>query len=101
MLEIPLLLLANKQDSPDALSVENIRYEYEAWWQNRLRADEETGLRHARRDSVSDIPTATEALVRSASLDVLGISALEGWVSLRMLDRLLTAKYPGLVCGKQ
>lgn len=65
ILGIPLLLLANKQDDPTSLSVESIRSSYEEWWQNRLN----TLQRHS---------GALEQSSRSASLDVMGISALHG-----------------------
>jgi len=69
ILGIPLLLLANKQDTPDSLSVEEIRHDYEQWHQRkqesaRLRYVEEMEM-EGRRE-------------RIASLDVMGISALEG-----------------------
>lgn len=79
VLSTPLLLLANKQDKPhpECLSVEEIRYEYEAWWQNRLRQDAELGasspLSPRRREFRPE-----DGVLRSASLDVLGVSALEG-----------------------
>ncbi|KAH9839165.1 P-loop containing nucleoside triphosphate hydrolase protein [Rhodofomes roseus] len=69
ILGVPLLLLANKQDSPHSLSVEEIRNDYEEWYRSkqdaaRRRYGDEVELEH-RRD-------------RMASLDVMGISALEG-----------------------
>ena len=79
ILSIPLLLLANKQDKPhpECLSVEEIRYEYEAWWQNRLRLEAESGplspLSPRRREFRPE-----DGVLRSASLEVLGVSALEG-----------------------
>ncbi|KAG5646242.1 hypothetical protein DXG03_004069 [Asterophora parasitica] len=74
ILGIPLLLLANKQDSPLSLSVEEIRHDYEDWYQRKLES--------ARRDtrygqSESERTTRKE---RIASLEVLGVSALEGYV---------------------
>lgn len=65
ILGIPLLLLANKQDDPTSLSVEQIRSSYEEWWQNRLNT--------LQRSSGSSDQSS-----RSASLDVMGISALHG-----------------------
>ena len=62
---LPLLLLANKQDLPNSLSVEAIRENYEEWWQ--LRNAEEAhrlGGRQVER--------------RMASLNVMGVSAIEG-----------------------
>ncbi|EPQ57085.1 P-loop containing nucleoside triphosphate hydrolase protein [Gloeophyllum trabeum ATCC 11539] len=69
ILGIPLLLLANKQDSPDSLSVEEIRHDYEEWHQ---RKQEGARLRYAEE---MDMEGRRE---RIASLDVMGISALEG-----------------------
>jgi ADP-ribosylation factor related protein 1 len=103
ILETPFLLLANKQDSDGALSVENIRFEYEAWWQNRIRTQNETSIRHARRDSVTDAVLSTsgsEALMRSASLDVMGISALEGYVSAFLRVFLSIRRLLELVYGR-
>ncbi|KLO20318.1 P-loop containing nucleoside triphosphate hydrolase protein [Schizopora paradoxa] len=67
ILHLPLLLLANKQDSPGHLSVEEIRENYEQWYQGkkdsaRRMYGEESDVKHE----------------RFASLDVMGISALEG-----------------------
>jgi len=64
-----LLLLANKQDSPQSLSVEEIRHDYEEWQQRKLES--------SRRGTNIDAPSQRE---RIASLDVMGISALEGYV---------------------
>ncbi|TEB30370.1 P-loop containing nucleoside triphosphate hydrolase protein [Coprinellus micaceus] len=71
ILEVPLLLLANKQDSPMALSVEEIRNGYEDWHQSKLES--------ARRDRFNETETSLAARKqRLASLDVMGVSALEG-----------------------
>ena len=67
ILNVPLLLLANKQDSPESLSVEEIRKNYEQWYQGKVDS--------ARRDQLSEHDGKHE---RFASLDVMGISALEG-----------------------
>ncbi|EGO00328.1 hypothetical protein SERLA73DRAFT_180854 [Serpula lacrymans var. lacrymans S7.3] len=69
ILGIPLLLLANKQDSPDSLSVEDIRHDYEEWHQRRLES--------SRRRYGEDDDTE-QRRQRIASLNVIGISALEG-----------------------
>ncbi|KAF8520390.1 P-loop containing nucleoside triphosphate hydrolase protein [Hysterangium stoloniferum] len=82
ILDVPLLLLANKQDTPGSMSVQEIREHYEAWWQNRL---EEA---HDRGEDISKRPREE----RVASLEVMGISALEGqgirdavdWIFLRV-----------------
>jgi len=76
---VPLLLLANKQDLPGSLSVESIRENYEEWWQ--LRNSEEAHRLGSRRVER-----------RMASLDVIGVSAIEGsgireaidWLFLRV-----------------
>jgi len=72
---LPLLLLANKQDLPNSLSVEAIRENYEEWWQ--LRNAEEAhrlGGRQVER--------------RMASLNVMGVSAIEGTGILDAVDWL-------------
>lgn len=61
ILHVPLLLLANKQDAQGALSVEDIREHYEDWWQRRHQEGTWDGDQE-----------------RVASLDVMGVSALEG-----------------------
>ena len=63
---LPLLLLANKQDLPNSLTVEQIRENYEEWWQ--LRNQE-----HAHRLGKQRVDER-----RMASLDVIGVSALDG-----------------------
>ena len=68
ILDIPLLLLANKQDSPGSMSVQEIRQNYEAWWQKRKEENHDRG-----KDA-----TKTSREERVASLEVMGISALEG-----------------------
>jgi ADP-ribosylation factor related protein 1 len=64
-MDVPLLLLANKQDAEGSLSVEEIREDYEAWWQrkqeNRRRFENLEG-RETR---------------RMGSLEVMGVSALK------------------------
>ncbi|CEL60644.1 ADP-ribosylation factor-related protein 1 OS=Homo sapiens GN=ARFRP1 PE=1 SV=1 [Rhizoctonia solani AG-1 IB] len=82
ILDVPLLLLANKQDAPNSLSVNDVRSSYEAWWQSR------------RIESGEDTPDGV--IVgddhRGSSLDVMGVSALEGngirdaidWVFIRV-----------------
>ena len=73
ILNVPLLLLANKQDSPQSLSVEEIRRDYEEWFQNKI----ENSRRTYEYDSSSDMHHQRE---RIASLDVMGVSALEGYI---------------------
>ncbi|KAL7281518.1 hypothetical protein ACG7TL_004833 [Trametes sanguinea] len=72
ILGVPLLLLANKQDSPRSLSVEEIRNDYEEWYRRKLDS--------ARR-GYGEEPDMQHRAERIASLDVMGISALEGWVA--------------------
>ena len=74
ILNAPLLLLANKQDSPQSLSVEEIRRDYEEWFQNKI----ENSRRTYEYDSSSDMHHRRE---RIASLNVMGVSALEGYVT--------------------
>jgi ADP-ribosylation factor related protein 1 len=78
----PLLLLANKQDVEHALTVEDVRYEYEAWWHNRVNDPRSL---HSQRAGESG------PIMRSASLDVMGISALQGSVAftIRSDDKLI------------
>ena len=60
--DLPLLLLANKQDLPGSLSPADIRESYEVWYQaHRSSTAGDGGLQG-----------------RGGSLEVLGISALEG-----------------------
>ncbi|KAG7097447.1 hypothetical protein E1B28_004792 [Marasmius oreades] len=83
ILGIPLLLLANKQDSPLSLSVEEIRHDYEEWHQRKLESARKS--RHAEDNS-------SARRERIASLDVMGVSAVEGtgvraavdWLFLRV-----------------
>ncbi|KAF9452760.1 P-loop containing nucleoside triphosphate hydrolase protein [Macrolepiota fuliginosa MF-IS2] len=72
ILGVPLLLLANKQDSSLSLSVEEIRHDYEDWHQRKL----ESARRHSRYGEGESEVTARRQ--RIASLDVMGVSALEG-----------------------
>ncbi|OCF58065.1 arf/Sar family protein [Kwoniella mangroviensis CBS 10435] len=66
LLNLPLLLLANKQDSPTSLSVAEIRESFDAW--QRARSNRETDEEDKPKDKDE----------RMASLDVMGVSALEG-----------------------
>ena len=76
ILGVPLLLLANKQDSPLSLSVDDIRHDYEDWHQRKLESARRT--RYGETDASVDMSARRE---RIASLDVMGISAIEGWAS--------------------
>ncbi|KAF8557524.1 P-loop containing nucleoside triphosphate hydrolase protein [Imleria badia] len=85
ILNVPLLLLANKQDTPASLSATEIRQDYEVWDHHRRdsarrRYAEEEGEEEERKKQ------------RIASLEVLGVSALDGqgvreavdWLFLRV-----------------
>jgi ADP-ribosylation factor related protein 1 len=88
LLNLPLLLLANKQDTPTSLSPAEIRESFDAW--HRVRSEEfenetstDTGgdelggsQKGERKRRVSDFDGAQAE--RMASLDVLGVSALTG-----------------------
>ena len=90
-LHLPLLLLANKQDSPLALSSTEIRESYEVWVQARKQRTQQAGG-HNRRlstmgsDAVGGGGTMAEEGSgagegegeRGGSLEVLGVSGLEG-----------------------
>jgi ADP-ribosylation factor related protein 1 len=71
ILDVPLLLLANKQDAPNSLSVNDVRSSYEAWWQSRRIESGE--------DTSDGVIVGDDH--RGSSLDVMGVSALEGYVS--------------------
>lgn len=66
-MDVPLLLLANKQDAEGSLSVEEIREDYEAWWQRKQE-------NRRRLENPEDRETR-----RMGSLDVMGVSALKGY----------------------
>ena len=77
ILGVPLLLLANKQDSPLSLSVEEIRHDYEDWHQRKL----ESARRNVRQGEPEN-----DIMERIASLDVMSASALEGYAPLYSLQ---------------
>jgi ADP-ribosylation factor related protein 1 len=93
LLNLPLLLLANKQDSPTSLSVQEIRESFDAWTRahpERRRAALEEN-QEASGEGEGDIKGKGKEVERAdawdndgaveermASLDVLGVSALEG-----------------------
>lgn len=79
ILGVPLLLLANKQDSPQSLSVDEIRHDYEDWYQRKLESARRTRYGE---DNNAELATRME---RIASLDVMGVSALEGYVGFGIL----------------
>lgn len=109
LLNLPLLLLANKQDTPTSLSPAEVRESFDAW--HRARSENELDLdRQAGQDRLgppgsagldsprdkmprmSDFDGAKAE--RMASLDVLGVSALTGdgvkdavtWLYARVRD---------------
>ena len=90
ILGVPLLLLANKQDSSLSLSVEEIRHDYEDWYQRKLESS------RRRTDGGQDTENRLQR-DRIASLDVMGVSAIEGtgvraavdWLFIRVQSREL------------
>lgn len=72
---VPLLLLANKQDAPDSLTVEEIRETYEEWWNRKHHSQPRTPLSPI---GGTGWHTGDEERRRMGSLDVMGISALQG-----------------------
>lgn len=90
ILGVPLLLLANKQDSSLSLSVEEIRHDYEEWYQRKLESS------RRRTDRGQDTENRLQR-DRIASLDVMGVSAIEGtgvraavdWLFIRVQSREL------------
>ena len=87
ILGVPLLLLANKQDSPQSLSVDEIRHDYEDWYQRKLESARRTRYGSGLGEDGFGGGEAGSRRERMASLDVLGVSALEGWVRCRcMID---------------
>ncbi|KAF5381934.1 hypothetical protein D9757_007587 [Collybiopsis confluens] len=84
ILNLPLLLLANKQDTLNSLSVDEIRNDYEDWYQRKIES--------ARRSDRYEDSSRKE---RIASLDVMGVSAIKGtgvraavdWLFIRVQNR--------------
>ncbi|KAF9490660.1 P-loop containing nucleoside triphosphate hydrolase protein [Pleurotus eryngii] len=90
ILGVPLLLLANKQDSPHSLSVEEIRHDYEDWHQRKIQSMRRSSF-HQQYGGEQDQGMQRE---RIASLDVMGISAIQGYHVLQLhFERKLTATY--------
>ncbi|RXK41241.1 arf/Sar family protein [Tremella mesenterica] len=87
LLNLPLLLLANKQDNSNSLSVAEIRESFEAW-QRAHPPSPEAGPSsspsegHERSSSLNGVTGKWDdggaKDERMASLDVMGVSALEG-----------------------
>ncbi|CAK9787137.1 P-loop containing nucleoside triphosphate hydrolase protein [Cutaneotrichosporon oleaginosum] len=69
LLNLPLLLLANKQDKDTSLTVAEVRESYDAWQRARTRVPD---------SPQSGVLEEEDKAQRMASLDVLGVSALEG-----------------------
>lgn len=92
ILGVPLLLVANKQDSPQSLSVDEIRHDYEDWHQRKLES--------ARRSTYGESDNNSDRRERIASLEVMGVSALEGtgvraavdWLFIRVQNSRRDAK---------
>ncbi|WWD16646.1 hypothetical protein CI109_101076 [Kwoniella shandongensis] len=98
LLNLPLLLLANKQDNPTSLSVAEIRESFDAWQRaraNREAENEEATNKDKGKGKAKEIVNNAEGVSgeveetqphddggakdeRMASLDVMGASALEG-----------------------
>ena len=78
ILNVPLLLLANKQDSPESLSATEIRHDYEEWDQRRR----ESARRRFGEDEDVEMERRRQ---RIASLDVMGVSALDGCVYMNFV----------------
>jgi len=74
ILGVPLLLLANKQDHPESMSVAEVRETYDAWTAARQETTDEWQPDVDGRSPVR----AEHRKERLASLDVVGISAIEG-----------------------
>lgn len=78
LLNLPLLLLANKQDLPNSLSVAEVRELFDAWQRARPQPKRrESDASHPDGEDPSS-PIEERRAERLASLDVMGVSALEG-----------------------
>ncbi|BEI98994.1 hypothetical protein CcaverHIS631_0400370 [Cutaneotrichosporon cavernicola] len=74
LLNLPLLLLANKQDKDTSLTVAEVRESFDAWQRAR---PERAAVPDSPLSATIELPDEDKAQ-RMASLDVLGGSALEG-----------------------
>jgi ADP-ribosylation factor related protein 1 len=79
---VPLLLLANKQDAPDSLTVEEIRETYEEWWNRKQTESHPRTPLSPFGGSEWHSGTGEEERRRMGSLDVMGVSALQGCVDV-------------------
>jgi ADP-ribosylation factor related protein 1 len=84
LLNLPLLLIVNKQDAPSALSVSEVRESFEAFQRAALAdlaaGDEEQGGVKGESEGGKGVDELAKA-ERVATLDVLGMSALTGLVA--------------------
>ena len=80
LLNLPLLLLANKQDAPSCLTVSEIRESFDAWHRARVFDESDPDARASGETNRDDGEWQKERrkAERMASLDVMGVSALEG-----------------------
>lgn len=82
LLNLPLLLIVNKQDAPSALSVSEVRESFEAFQRAALAdiaaGDEEQGGLKGEGDGGGKGVDELAKAERVATLDVLGMSALTG-----------------------
>ncbi len=88
LLNLPLLLLANKQDSPSSLSPSEVRESFDAWQRakpeqtppprNRLLSDGMSGNIVTHGEVGMEWDDGGARAERAASLEVMGISALKG-----------------------
>ena len=86
LLNLPLLLLANKQDNPTSLSVSEIRESFEAWNRSKQSKKQiESQIEEEQEEEEGNVVDTSSNWddggakeERMASLDVMGVSALEG-----------------------
>ena len=109
LLNLPLLLLANKQDTPTSLSPAEVRESFDAWHRARSESDRDDASNlDPTQESDGQAPGGGHSVEKSgrssdfdgakaermASLDVLGVSALTGdgvkdavtWLYARVRD---------------
>ncbi|KIY44531.1 P-loop containing nucleoside triphosphate hydrolase protein [Fistulina hepatica ATCC 64428] len=89
ILNLPLLLLVNKQDSPFSMSVAEVRHDYERWYQRNLNPHHAERSGQEQAAAQNDASGQTQQTVRLqegvrtkrerfASMDIMGISAKTG-----------------------
>jgi ADP-ribosylation factor related protein 1 len=81
---VPLLLLANKQDAANSLTVEEIRETYEEWWNRKQSESHPRTPLSPFGGSGWQTGTGDEERRRMGSLDVMGVSALQGYVAIML-----------------